>query len=59
MGGGRHVVILGAGASIATTFRNTEMNGKKLPSMDNFIEIVGLADIVETLPKHTLLQFLA
>jgi hypothetical protein len=52
MGGGRHVVILGAGASIASTFRNKEMNGKKLPSMDNFIEIVGLADIVETLPEH-------
>jgi hypothetical protein len=51
-GGGGHVVILGAGASIASTFRNPEPNGKRLPSMDNFIELVGLSDIVESLPKH-------
>ena len=51
MGGGGHVVILGAGASIASTFRNPEMNGKQLPSMDNFIEIVGLQDIVSTIPE--------
>jgi len=50
-GGGGHVVILGAGASIASTFRNPELNGKRLPSMDNFIELVGLTDIVESLPK--------
>jgi hypothetical protein len=52
MGGGGHVVILGAGASIASTFRNGELNGKKLPSMDNFIDIVGLTDIVQTLPQN-------
>lgn len=52
MGGGGHVVILGAGASIASTFRNRELTGKKLPSMDNFIDIVGLTDIVQTLPEH-------
>lgn len=51
MGGGGHVVILGAGASIASTFRNAELTGKKLPSMDNFIEIIGLSDIVQKLPK--------
>lgn len=51
MGGGGHVVILGAGASIASTFRNPEMNGKQLPSMDNFIEVVGLQDIVSTIPE--------
>lgn len=51
MGGGGHVVILGAGASIASTIKNPEMNGKKLPSMDNFIEVVGLQDIVERLPE--------
>jgi len=50
-GGGGHVVILGAGASIAATVRNPEVNGKRLPSMDNFIEIVGLEDIIVTLPK--------
>jgi hypothetical protein len=51
-GGGGHVVILGAGASIASTYRNAELNGKKLPSMDNFIDIVGLKDIVENVPEH-------
>ncbi len=50
-GGGGHVVILGAGASIASTIRNPEKNGKLLPSMDNFIEIVGLRDLVAKLPK--------
>jgi len=49
--GGGHVVILGAGASIASTFRNPELNGKRLPSMDNFNELVGLTDIIESLPK--------
>lgn len=52
MGGGGHVVILGAGASIASTFKNPEMNGKQLPSMDNFIEIVSLQDIVSRIPKN-------
>ena len=50
-GGGGHVVILGAGASIASTYRNPEPNGKRLPSMDNFIDIVGLSDIVDNLPE--------
>lgn len=51
-GGGGHVVILGAGASIASTFRNGEVNGKRLPSMDNFIELVGLTDLIEHIPQH-------
>lgn len=51
-GGGGHVVILGAGASIASTLRNVEPNGKRLPSMDNFIEVVGLSDIVSKLPQE-------
>ena len=50
-GGGGHVVILGAGASIASTFRNPEPSGKRLPSMDNFIDLVGLSDIVDSLPE--------
>lgn len=49
-GGGGHIVILGAGASIASTIRNPEKSGKKLPSMDNFIDIVGLQDIVDAIP---------
>lgn len=52
MGGGRHVVILGAGASIASTMRNPETTGKKLPSMNNFVEVVGLQDIIEKLPNN-------
>ena len=51
-GGGGHVVILGAGASIASTIRNPELSGKILPSMDNFIEIVGLQDIVDVIDKR-------
>lgn len=51
-GGGGHVVILGAGASIASTFRNPELNGRKLPSMDNFVDVVGLTDILSNVPKH-------
>lgn len=50
--GGRHVVILGAGASIASTMRNREIGGKILPSMDNFIDIVGLQDIVDKIPSN-------
>lgn len=46
----RHVVILGAGTSIATTLRNSEANGKRLPSMDNFIQVVGLEDLVQQVP---------
>jgi hypothetical protein len=48
--GGGHVVILGAGASIASTLRNQEASGKKLPSMDNFIETLGLQDILDKIP---------
>lgn len=48
----RHVVILGAGASIAATRRNPEPSGKLLPSMDNFIKVVGLEDIAAQVPEH-------
>ena len=51
-GGGGHVVILGAGASIAATIRNPEKNGKQLPSMDNFVDIVGLSDLIDLVPKE-------
>ena len=52
MNGGGQVVILGAGASIASTYRNPELNGKKLPSMDNFIQVVGLTDLIDKLPPE-------
>lgn len=41
-----HTVILGAGASIALTLLNKEKFGKKLPSMDNLVEVVGLKDLL-------------
>ena len=50
--GVNHVVILGAGASIASTIRNNEAGGKILPSIHNFIDVIGLRDIVETMPEH-------
>src|SRR5258706_649635 len=50
-GGGGHVVILGAGASVASTLRNSLADGKKLPLMNNFVDVVGLADIVDDLPN--------
>ncbi len=49
-GNGTHVVILGAGASIASTCKNKEKNGKILPMMNNIVQIVGLERIVEKLP---------
>lgn len=52
MGGGRHVLILGAGVSIASIIRNPETTGKKLPSMNNFVEVVWLQDIIEKLPNN-------
>ena len=42
-----HVVILGAGASIASNIHNGERFGKELPSMLNLVEIVGLEEILE------------
>ncbi len=51
-GGGGHVVILGAGASIASTIRNPEKHGKRLPSMNNFIEVLNLKDVVDKIPEN-------
>ncbi|UPT78171.1 hypothetical protein MN086_03260 [Sulfurovum sp. XGS-02] len=42
-----HTVILGAGASIAMTRLNAEKFGKELPSMDNLVEKVGLAPLLD------------
>jgi hypothetical protein len=41
-----HVFILGAGASVAA-FPNGDCNGKRLPLMSNFVEVVGLKPVVE------------
>jgi hypothetical protein len=43
---GRHIVILGAGASVQA-FPNGDANGKRLPTMDNFIETLGLEPLLE------------
>ncbi len=51
-GGGGHIVILGAGASVAATQRTSLKDNKQLPLMKNFIEVVGLTDIVANLPGH-------
>ena len=42
----RHIVILGAGASVAA-FPDGDANGKRLPTMDNFIEMLGLEPIMK------------
>lgn len=41
-----HLVLLGAGASLAT-LPEGDVNGTKLPVMDNFIDIVGLKPILK------------
>lgn len=51
-GKGAHVVLLGAGATYASTLRNPEKNGKKLPLMWNVVDVVGLNNIVNGLPKE-------
>jgi|LSQX01.2.fsa_nt_gb hypothetical protein len=40
-----HVVILGAGASLAA-FSNGDRNGRRLPLMKNIVEVIGLQDEV-------------
>lgn len=42
----RHIVILGAGASVAA-FPDGDANGKRLPTMNNFIEMLDLVPILE------------
>jgi hypothetical protein len=41
-----HVVILGAGASVASCL-NGDKNGRRLPTMENFVEIVGLGPLLK------------
>ena len=40
-----HVVILGAGASYAA-FPKGDKNGRKLPLMNNFVETLGIDDLI-------------
>ncbi|MDD9841682.1 MAG: hypothetical protein OXU76_03320, partial [Alphaproteobacteria bacterium] len=41
------VIILGAGASIASTLHRSEKNGKILPAMNNLIEVIGLEEEIK------------
>ena len=50
--GGCHVVILGAGASIAATIRDPEEHGLKLPSMNNLPDVVGLHGCLNHFPQE-------
>ena len=42
-----HVVILGAGASLAA-FPNGDANGRRLPVLKNFVDVVGLAGLLNS-----------
>jgi hypothetical protein len=46
-----HVVILGAGASLAA-FPSGDRNGRQLPLMKNIVNVVGLQDEMRTIHPH-------
>ena len=50
--GGCHVVILGAGASIAASIRDPEEHGLLLPSMNNLPDVVGLHGCLSHFPQE-------
>lgn len=50
--GGGHIVILGAGASIASTILDPEKNGKRLPSMNDLPKVIPMGDLVENVPVN-------
>ena len=52
--GGMHLVILGAGASIASCLRNPELHGKKLPSMNGLSDVIDMSDILSQVPQNLL-----
>lgn len=47
-----HVVILGAGASVATILKG-DKNGRKISAMDGFLKNLGMSDIIENLNLKT------
>lgn len=51
LSGSTHVVILGAGASIASTRKDPEIHGQKLPSMKDLPVVVGLKNLLNHFPK--------
>ncbi len=46
-----HVVILGAGASVASAVRDPEPSGKRLPTMDSLIDDLELGNVIRSLPQ--------
>lgn len=50
--GGGHVVILGAGASIASTQLDPEKNGKRLPSMSDLPKVIPMHDLLRQIPTN-------
>lgn len=51
LSGGSHVVILGAGASIAAALRNPEKPGLSLPSMNDLLKVCGLDEVLSKFPE--------
>ena len=49
---GCHIVILGAGASIATSLRDPEVHGLRLPSMNNLPDVIGLNGVLNQFPQE-------
>ena len=49
--GGRHIVILGAGASIASSILDPEKNGRRLPSMNDLPKVIPMDDLLVHVPK--------
>lgn len=52
LSGGCHVVILGAGSSIASNLRDPEIHGLQLPSMNDLPNVVGLNGILSKFPSE-------
>lgn len=50
--GGGHLVILGAGASIASTLLDPEKKGKRLPSMKDLPKVIDMSDLIITVPDE-------
>lgn len=56
MCGASHVIILGAGASIAFALHDGERDGKKLPSMNDLTGLDGVKDILDTFPSELVVE---
>ena len=49
--GGGHVVILGAGASIASSLLDPEKHGHRLPSMNDLPRVIPMGDLISKVPN--------